>query len=214
MIEISVLSGGSIGTNCYILQDQKNNAALIDFVPEAEDYLIKNNLKIKILFLTHIHFDHIEGLAVFQKKNNFDFCLSSEAYDFFKNPSAGSSILSFFPPDIMDNIKNISLNNTKILSEGGSVLFDYEAIKAFKSPGHSPDGLIFSLDNYKIIFSGDTLFYGSVGRTDLPGGDFTEIEKSIKRIYSLFSDDYKVFPGHGPATSIGFERKNNPYVRA
>jgi hydroxyacylglutathione hydrolase len=211
MININVLTGGSIGTNCYILTGEDGSAVLIDFVPEVSEFIKENNLSLKKLLLTHVHYDHIEGLSSFQRNFYFDFCLSEEAFNFFKNPLR--ELLIFFPPEVTDNIKNISLDKAKVCSDNEEILWNDHKIKVLKCPGHSPDSLSFAIDELKCVFTGDALFNGSIGRTDLPGGDFGVLKKSIKRLYSVLSDDFTVYPGHGPETAVGFEKKNNPFVR-
>jgi hydroxyacylglutathione hydrolase len=210
MLKIVTVSGGSLQTCSYAIIDEGKNVVLVDFVPELIEFLKKNNLKVLKLLLTHIHFDHIEGLSDFQKNNDFEFYLSDEALSFLKNPS--KDILYFFPPDIIDNIRKMNLKNTIICNENDKISWGEHIIDVIKSPGHSPDCLMFILKENETVFSGDTLFYGSVGRTDLPGGNFNDLKKSINKLFSLVPDDFKVLPGHGPATTVGFEKKNNPYI--
>jgi hydroxyacylglutathione hydrolase len=210
MLKISTVPGGSLQTCSYVITDEDNNAVLIDFVPEITGFLKKNNLKIIKLLLTHIHFDHIEGLSDFQKDNRFEFYLSIEALSFFKEPS--KDILYFFPPDIINNIKNLNLENTMIVRENDKISWNNHTIEVLESPGHSPDCLMYILNENESVFSGDTLFYGSVGRTDLPGGNYEELKKSIRKLFSYVPENFKVYPGHGPETTVGFEKKNNPYV--
>lgn len=209
MINIEKIIGGMIQTNSYIIYEG-TKAVLIDFVPEAENFLIDNNLQLQSLLLTHIHFDHIEGLSKFQEKNDFKIYLSKEAYDFLKSPNL--NFLSIFPPIVIDNIKNIKLDNYKILDDNMIIKFHNTNIKALKSPGHSPDSMIYIIDTNKIVFSGDTIFQCGVGRTDLPGGNYQQMINSINKLFNLVDNDYILLPGHGPGTNVKYEKNNNPFL--
>lgn len=210
MLNLNIIVGGSIGTNSYLLEE-KNKVLLIDFVPEIEDLINQSKFIIDKILLTHIHFDHFEDLSNFQKKYSFELYLSNEAYNSLKNPDY--SILSIFPPEIINNINNLNLNNIKICRDNDIINWNNHKIKVIKSPGHSSDSLMYIMDENKSVFTGDTVFRGSVGRTDLPGGDFNMLIKSIDKLFSLVENDYLLYPGHGPKTSVDFEKKHNPFLK-
>ncbi len=210
MLNLNTIVGGSIGTNSYILEEN-NKILLIDFVPDVEYFISKNKFIIEKLLLTHIHFDHFENLSIFQKKYSFELYLSDEAYNFLKNPDY--NILSFFPPKIIDNINNLNLNNIKICKENDIINWNNHKIKVIESPGHSPDCLMYILEENKSVFTGDTIFRGSIGRTDLPGGDFKKLINSINKLFTLIENDYILYPGHGPKTKVDYEKKYNPFLK-
>ncbi len=209
MLEISCITGGSIQTNCYLLNDN-NNVLLIDYVPEAEKIIVKNNFSVDKIFLTHIHFDHFENLSLFQKKFSFELGLSKTGYEFLKNPDM--SILSMFPPYILENYKNLNLENCKVYADGNIIEWNGHNLEVFESPGHSPDCLMYILREQKTVFTGDTIFLNSVGRTDLPGGSFNDLKKSVKRLFDCIDDDYILLPGHGDETTVSYEKENNFFL--
>ncbi|MCK4796747.1 MAG: MBL fold metallo-hydrolase [Spirochaetes bacterium] len=209
MINLNTVPGGSLLTNAYILEEDKR-ILLIDFVPEIEKIIEKNKYSIDKLLLTHIHFDHIEGLSDFQKKYSFELGLSEAGYKFIKNPDY--ELLAYFPPDVKENIDNINLDKAIIYKDNDIINWNNHILKVIKSPGHSPDCMMYIFEEKKLVFTGDTIFYGSVGRTDLPGGNFNEMISSINNLFLQVSDDFTLYPGHGPKTNVEFEKKNNPFI--
>ena len=210
MLKISTIIGGSIGTNSYILEENKK-ILLIDFVPQVEKIIKDNNLDLESIILTHTHFDHMEGLSGFQKKYSFQLYLSTNSYNFLKN--IDKNIFSIFPPIMLNDIKNLNLDNVKVCKENDIIKLNDNKIKVFESPGHSPDCLMLILDEIKSVFTGDTIFHGSVGRTDFPDGNFENMINSIKKLFSIIDDDYVLYPGHGPETTVDFEKKYNPFLK-
>ena len=209
MIKIHTVPGGSIMTNSYIIEEN-NNILLIDFVPEVEEIIKKNNYKVDKIFLTHVHFDHLEGLSKFQKNHFIDIFVSKEGLECLQYPE--NDFIMIFPEEVISNYKNLNLNNFNVLANNKIIIWNNHEIKVLKSPGHSADGLMFIIDEIKSVFTGDTIFYGSVGRTDLPGGNFETMIDSINRLFESVDDDYKIYPGHGPATTVLFEKNNNPFL--
>lgn len=184
--------------NCYLLE-KDGKGILIDPGPDG-DKIIKETEGIEIthILLTHCHFDHtyslnkIRGskLVVGSKK-----CSSNMI-----RPEISLSALKSLPDASCDII----------MEDGEEKDFNGIKIKCIHTPGHTDGSVCFLAEN--CLFSGDTLFYRSVGRCDLPTGNFSELEASIKnKLYSL-DDEIKVYPGHGQSTEIGFERKNNGYI--
>ena len=210
MLNINIILGGSIGTNSYLLEDNKK-VLLIDFVPQIEKVIIENNFNLESIILTHTHYDHLEGLSAFQKKYSFKLYLSNKSYNFLD--SFDYNMFSFFPPVMLSNIKNLNLDNTKICRDNDIINWNDHKIKVIESPGHSPDCLMLILDENKIVFTGDTIFHGSIGRTDLPGGNYEEIINSINKLFNIIDEDYTLYPGHGPKTSVEFEKKYNPFIK-
>jgi len=209
MINITTIAGGQFQTNCYIIEED-NDVILIDFVSEAEDIIIKKNYKINKVLLTHVHFDHITGLADFQEKNKFDLILSESAAGNINNPEL--NLLSFIPEIFRKNIKNIDLKNSKVLKNHENVIWKGREIELFESPGHTDDSVIYIFKEKRCAFTGDTVFNCGIGRTDFPNGDYSRIIASIKNFFSAVDDDYILYPGHGPETRVSFEKKNNPFI--
>ncbi|SHF60889.1 MBL fold metallo-hydrolase [Ornithinibacillus halophilus] len=205
-MKVKSLSLGPLGTNCYILSKDKE-ALIVDPGGDAskiESYLTKEGITPRAILLTHAHFDHIGAVEEISKHYNIEVYIHEIEVDWLSDPKLNGSIL--FTGQV------ISINvPPRIFSEGNVTIgnFSFEVIH---TPGHSPGSVSFVFEKSKKVFSGDVLFNQGIGRTDLPGGDFGEIERSIRnKLYNL-SDDVEVYPGHGPSTFIGFEKNNNPFV--
>ncbi|OHD11162.1 MAG: hypothetical protein A2086_13710 [Spirochaetes bacterium GWD1_27_9] len=207
MNSIKTVVGGTIGTNCYIIEDN-NEVVLIDFVPEVEGEIIQRKLKVSKVLLTHIHFDHFELLCNFQKKFDFELYLSKFAYENINNKEYN---LLYFIEDSSE-IDNINLKNAKVVKENDIIKLNNTEILVLETPGHSQDSLSYIIKEKQLVFSGDLLFYQSIGRTDFVGSDYKTLIKSVERLFSATNDSYTVYPGHGPETNIGFEKKSNPFL--
>lgn len=199
---------GIAQTNTYLISDESTKEALlIDAGEGIEAYLPQlTAFKLKMVLLTHAHFDHIAGLLAL--KETFDipvYIHAAEAewlVDPYKNGSGwwlGFSPVIAPPPDgTIDETSEFEIAGRKI--------------HILHVPGHSPGSLAYRIDN--LAFVGDTLFSGSIGRTDLPGGDPVILAQSIRNTLYRLSDDTIIYPGHGPQTTIGWEKVHNFYVRA
>ncbi|NLW18618.1 MAG: MBL fold metallo-hydrolase [Candidatus Cloacimonetes bacterium] len=195
------------GTNTWLVWDEASlNAILIDPAAPSDALLERIHelgLKVPLIVNTHGHGDHIGG------------------NDFFKN-ALGAKVL-IHPADahlLTDNKLNFSeylgsplqLSPADLLAEDGeSISLGSHSFKIIHTPGHTPGCICLHSD--KFLFSGDTLFELSVGRTDFPGGSRQQIQKSIRERLYILPDDTVVYPGHGPRTTIGMEKQNNPFVR-
>ncbi|MBQ2964026.1 MAG: MBL fold metallo-hydrolase [Clostridia bacterium] len=197
---------GDYGANCYLLTDDvSKTAAVIDpgvSSDELNDALLGFDLK--YILLTHGHFDHIFG------------CKSlKEIY-----PQAEICIHSDDEKCLIDNKINLAgdyeatpgVTADKVLKNGDIIKFADTEFFVLSTPGHSLGSVCYVDTKNKLIFSGDTLFCLTVGRTDFAGGNFDDMMASIKKL-SEFDDEYSVYPGHNRATTIGFERKRNRYMR-
>lgn len=203
---------GPLQCNCTILACEKTReAVVIDPGDEADKILAQlaqDNLTVKYLLHTHAHFDHIGGTGgVKAKAAAAQICLHQDDQMIYDNlPMQGKMFGMNFekaPPV------------EKFLEDGERLTFGECRLDVTHTPGHSPGGvcLVGESDGEQWCFSGDTLFQQSVGRTDLWGGDMGVLVTSIKQRLFTLDDDTKVFPGHGPETSIGFEKRMNPFVR-
>ncbi len=190
-----------MGVNCYVLSDN-GEAAVIDPGAECEkitDYLNEKGYTLKKILLTHGHFDHIGALCDLAEKTGAKVYVHSGDSKMLTDNGANLSFLTgerikpYEADEILDDVKEIPLGNT--------------VIKVFHTPGHSSGSVSYLFgDN---LFCGDLLFRGSIGRYDF--GNLVEELRSIRFLMDNFDDNTKVFPGHGEATTIGFENKNNPY---
>jgi hydroxyacylglutathione hydrolase len=198
---------GALETNCYLVYcKQTMDCAVVD--PGAEPEKIvhvieQKGLRPSVLINTHGHVDHVGANQDIKEKYDIPLCIHSLDRSLLRNIL--NSTMGFFmgakkspPPD-------------RFIEEGEEIHIGNSRLKVIHTPGHSPGSVSLSGDGF--LLSGDVLFCGGVGRTDLPGGSWAELEKSIKnKIYS-FPDDTLILPGHGPLTTIGQEKKSNPFVR-
>lgn len=197
---------GNFVTNCYLVADEDTkNAILFDAPAEADkilDYLKKNDLTLKKVFLTHSHFDHILALQEVIDATNAELLMHKDEEKYLKDPAlnlAGEHSGEVNTPDAY-----------QLLSDGDEIVLDSIKIKVIHTPGHTQGSACYFVND--ILISGDTLFSGSIGRTDFPLGSFDDIISSIKGKLMLLNDETKVYPGHGFSTTIGKQRKENPYL--
>jgi len=202
---------GPLDVNCYILYDEKSSDCVV-IDPGEDGSVIEKNLRSKGLipreiWLTHAHFDHL-GAADYLKKIYTDVkvFLHNEDYNLYRNANEHASVfgLSITPPPTDPNFFNMSIGEKTV---GG------HAVKILHTPGHSSGSVCFYVQELNVIFTGDLIFGGSVGRTDLPGASFDELEKSIREQVYTKGDACEIYPGHGPMTTVGREKKHNPFVR-
>ena len=203
MAEIKTFETGTYGTNCSVITEE-NKVWIVDPGADAQDiigFLKERALELKAVILTHAHFDHIGAIPEFEK--------AFPALKVYVHPSDVPMFghpLNQNPPDYPSVGKPNSICDAGSLS--GDVPF---AVSVIETPGHTPGGVCYYLPDLKVLLAGDTLFAGSVGRTDLPGGDMAKLALSLKELRKL-PDETRVVPGHGPQTTIGAERRSNPYV--
>ncbi|MCG3418708.1 MBL fold metallo-hydrolase [Oceanobacillus jordanicus] len=204
-MEVKVLPLGPIGTNCYIIHNE-GNALIIDpgGNPEKVMALMEDLiLTPKAILLTHAHFDHIGAVQELREKYQIDVYLHSEEKNWLQDASLNGS-LGLMGQEIT------TYEAEHELQEGDTEMYGF-TFEIRHTPGHSPGSVSFVFHDQSIVISGDVLFKQGIGRTDLTGGDINVLEKSIRnKLYNL-SDGYTVFPGHGPETTIGFEKHQNPF---
>lgn len=203
-MEIKVFVEGPIDANNYLLIDEKTkDAVLIDCSSDRKEFIdeIKTlGVNLKYIFLTHGHFDHILGVDKFKEIFDVDAFVAQE--DMFQVNSCGQMMYMFAGMNSVD-IKSIS----HFVKDGDIFKFGDVEVKCISTPGHTQGGMSYLIDNK--LFPGDTLFKGSVGRCDLPGGDLSALVESIKTKLFMLADDVEVFPGHGTKTTIDYEKKYN-----
>ena len=193
-------------TNCYLLVDQATKqAAIID--PGADAALIADKLsELKLspalIINTHGHWDHIGANSALQQQ--FSLPLVINAADAAMLQDGELSVATYFRGDGNGG------EPTRLLAEGDTIELGKSQIKVLHTPGHTPGSSCFLVD--QLLFTGDTLFQLSIGRSDLAGGDFEQLEQSLGRLKTL-DNELLVLPGHGPQSQIGYEKDHNPYLR-
>lgn len=207
MLTVRTFVEGPIEANNYLLADEDTKEAiLIDCSSDRTEFLkeIKDSdYKLKYILLTHGHFDHILGVNKFVSEFGIDAYMSEQDIEQVKYASQMYLMFSGKTIETEPSIK-------KFVKDGDEFKIGSHTIKAISTPGHTKGGISYLVDNK--LFSGDTLFYGSVGRCDMPGGNFNEIKKSIKEKLFILPDDTEVYTGHGIKTTIGFEKTHNEIV--
>lgn len=198
---------GTMGTNCYLVTDEETHERfLVD--PGFFDGSLKRLLldvkpgELKYILLTHGHFDHILGVCDVQKNYGGKIVIHEKDADCFENEK--KSLVGAFAPDA-----TLPEKADILVEDGDRLPFADGEILVLHTPGHTEGSVCYLLEN--AVFSGDTLFFDSVGRTDFFSGSFAEILKSVKKIAAL-SGGRKVYPGHGMMTTLERERKNNRYI--
>lgn len=194
---------GPVQANCYLVME--NHHALIidpaDILPNLDEILNQNDCTLDAIVLTHAHFDHISGVDKIVNKFGCDVYLNPNEFDFLLDPDLNSS--SAFYMDVTCNA------NPKPLIEGKNEIAGFE-VEAIYCPGHSIGSTVLKIED--CLFTGDVLFQGSIGRMDLATGSVTSMKQSLKKLVQL-DKDYKVYPGHGPTTSLSQEKKWNESLK-
>ena len=196
---------GSFGSNCYIIGDEVSKEGMIIDPGDDGSFIMKQvkalGLKIKMIVLTHSHMDHIGGLAEVKKATGAEIAIHErEAPFLLKQPFR----LDFMPPTPPAPPAEC------LLKEGNVINIGKLKFKVLHTPGHTIGGICLVGDG--MVFTGDTLFNFGIGRADFPGADYDQELNSIRTKLMTLPDDYKVYPGHGPASTIGIEKKGNPFL--
>lgn len=212
-MKIKTFEFNPLAVNTYVLSDETGECVIIDaacFYPDEKiiliDYIIDNDLVVKHLINTHLHFDHLFGV--------------NTIIDQFEVQMEANENDAFLLRDMAQQMKLFGFGATnetapvikKQLNDGDTILFGNQKLIVLAVPGHSPGSLAFYSEKEGCVFSGDALFNSSIGRTDLPGGNFSQLIESIREKLFTLPSDTIVYPGHGPATTIGNEKKFNPFM--
>ena len=212
MLTVQSFTFNPVQENTYIVYNDKKECCIIDpgcyFASEEQElksYIVNNGLQPVYLLNTHCHLDHIFGNRFVSK--TFGLELYMHRLD--------KPVLEYGP--VSGQMWQLPFDNydgpLHFLEEGDVVKLGEDELRILFTPGHSPGSISFYNQPEKFIISGDVLFQGSIGRTDLPGGDFETLEESIKTKMYTLPADVIVYSGHGPSTTIGDEMKTNPFVR-
>jgi glyoxylase-like metal-dependent hydrolase (beta-lactamase superfamily II) len=197
---------GPLQVNCYVVTDDSAEAVVIDPGGDAEKILNvveERRLSVEYIVNTHAHFDHILGVEEVRAETGAGFLLhreESRVLDMAREMSGSWMGYEIEYPEV-----------TGYLEDGDVVEVGDLRLKVLHTPGHTPGGI--SLLHTDAVFTGDTLFASSVGRTDMPGGSWDQLMESIRNKLLPLEDHVKVYPGHGPPTTIGRERRDNPFIR-
>lgn len=203
---LETLSLGQMQVNCYILASRENSKAII-IDPGSEERKIKKVLdkhKLTPIFIinTHGHYDHIGSDDKFQ----VPIYIHKQDFPYLKNPELNLSGLFFIPYEVKSEIK--------ALEEGEILELEDIQLRVIHIPGHTPGGIALEMRKplNKILFTGDSLFFQGIGRSDLQGGNGDLLIKSIKEKLLNLPSDTVIYPGHGPTSTIGEEARNNPFL--
>lgn len=206
-MKIISLSLGVMSVNTYIVYDEINKKAIIIDPGDEGDKIMekinKNDLSVEYIVLTHGHFDHIGAISYLKRETNAKIAIHPSDADCLIDSRKNLSE--------MLNLKSIQVKHDILLNEGDVIKFGDLEFKVIHTPGHSLGSI--SLLGEGVIFTGDALFKGTIGRTDFPGGDYNELLNSINEKIMALDDEIIVYPGHDEITTIEEERRNNPYVK-
>jgi len=193
---------GPLECNCYLIVDEHSKEALVidpgDEPDRIIDFIHENSLHIKHIVCTHAHFDHVGALSDIKQETGASIIIHQEEQEIYRNTREQAVLWGFEVDDLPEP--------DMFVSEGSELEIGGLRFKILHTPGHSPGGIC--LFGEGVLITGDTLFAGSVGRTDLFGGKLDTLKDSFKRLMSL-PDQTEILPGHGPETTIGKEKKEN-----
>lgn len=212
-MELAVFTFNDFQENTYIAHDESKECMIID--PgmnndieriQFDEYIITRGLKPKILINTHCHVDHVFGNQHVADKYNLPLVAhkgEQEVLDFVPDVCRMYGLHYSGSPDI-----------TSFINEGDEVKFGNQIFRVLFTPGHSPASVSLHNADAKTVIAGDVLFKSSIGRTDLPGGDYDTLISAVKTKLFTLPDDTLVYPGHGPSTTIGEEKRTNPFFNS
>lgn len=212
MIEIRSITVNYFGENTFLVFDEANEAVIIDCGcmtaqewKKIEDFVAQHGLTVKHHLCTHMHVDHLLGAEYVHR--SYGLYPEAAPQDVEALPSISKQAELFrLPLEVND------IHIDTCLQPGETVTFGNTQLKILAVPGHSPGSIAFYDAESRSVFTGDALFAGSIGRTDLWGGDYSQLIRSIQTEILTLPDDTAIYPGHGPASTVAFEKSNNPYI--
>ncbi|MFI5218091.1 MAG: MBL fold metallo-hydrolase [Bacteroidia bacterium] len=211
MIQVDFFTFNPFQENTYILSDETKECVIIDpgcyesFEKDELSAFIENQKLNPVKLLnTHCHIDHVLGNNFIAGKYKLQLELNFLEIPLIRAVSDYAPQYGIFCEP--------SPEPFALLNEGDLVKFGKSELKILFTPGHSPGSICFYCEKEEFVIGGDVLFQMSIGRTDLPGGDYDTLIKSIREKFFVMDDDVKVYPGHGPFTTVGYEKKNNPFL--
>lgn len=197
---------GVLATNCYIVTSGQNHAAVID--PGAQgnrliEFLDEKGITPQVILLTHGHHDHIGAVNELAQRYGCRAMIGEQDLPMLTDVNLSLAGLRYADAD------SFRISGAQPLREGDTIQVDELSFRVIETPGHTRGGVCYLCG--ELLLSGDTLFKDDCGRCDLPGGDYPTMLRSLKKLAAL-PGDYHVLPGHGPDSSLNYERKNNPYI--
>lgn len=204
-MKITTFVLGDFGTNCYLVIDENSKKACL-FDPAMYDAEIANaidseGVKLEYIILTHGHFDHILGANIFKEKTGAKIVTHEAENEYLRDPKKSLTSLKGGGTIAVD----------KYIKENDDVIFGGASFRVIHTPGHTRGSCCFACEDEKVMFTGDTLFSGSIGRCNFYGGDFDTMLLSLKKLKAL-DKNYTVYPGHGDSTTLDDEKANSPYL--
>ena len=224
MIHIEHFTFNAFQTRCSVVWDDDKNCAIIDpgcsspqEILTLVSFISERFLKPACIMLTHAHFDHIYGMSALAKEYSIPvFAHRDELYTLETTNPQVCKCYGLPVPETFPMIKSISEASApsrfEQVAEGDEIEVGSLRFKVLETPGHTRGGLCFYEPTEQVLFSGDTLFAGAIGRTDHPGGDYDQLMKSIFEKLMVLDGPVKVIPGHGPCSDIATERTTNPFL--
>lgn len=206
-IEIAVLTVGPVQTNCYIVNKKGSTSCIVVDPGEDADkianYIERKGLKNEGILLTHGHFDHITGVSELISMAGGRLYVCDREKELLADSSLNGSAM----------VRNeVALEAEYYLTDGQVLEIADMKFRVIHTPGHTIGSCCYYMEKEKILFSGDTIFMESVGRTDFPTGNWSQLSASIKEKVLTLPSDVKIYPGHGPETDVAYEKENNPYA--
>lgn len=205
-MKVLSLPVGMIQTNCYLFEGKNHIAAVVDPGTQGERILSlaqENGMDIRYILLTHGHFDHVCAANTIKQATGATVIIGEKDAEMLEQPMTRTGLRA---PGYNDD----TVVPDQLVKEGDLLDIGGILIHVMETPGHTPGGITYRTED-GILFTGDTLFQGSMGRTDLAGGNQTQIMRSLRKLAAL-QGDFIVYPGHGPATSLEHERQTNPFM--
>lgn len=206
-MKITVFTVGPVSTNCYIVYQESSSACVvIDPGAEAQkiaSYIKKEALSCEGILLTHGHFDHIMGVSELVSLAGGKVYACDKERELLGDPQLNASSMTGY---------ETALEPECFLRDGQVLEIAGLQFRIIHTPGHTRGGCCYYAEEDKILFSGDTIFMESIGRTDLPTGNERELLASVRNKILTLPDDVRIYPGHGPETSVAYEAANNPYA--
>ena len=224
MIHIEHFNFNSFQTNCFLAWDENGKCAIVDpgcaseaEIKELTRFIGSKGLEPECIFLTHCHMDHIYGMSALAKE--YEIPVYADMKEMYSIQVTNAQLCKQFGfpmpeefPIIRTSADLHSRSRASFVMEGDTIPVGNLSFEVLQTPGHSKGGICFLERSEKVLFSGDTLFAGAIGRTDHPGGDYDLLMRSIFEKLLMLEGDTRILPGHGPSSDISTERMTNPFL--